>query len=394
MSQSLVQTAHVPMPLQIVIDDVGWWSGEDGHERGEPFRTGIQRNHCPADYRAIARLGRALGMRPQAATILCEWDRTNLLRRVPTSTWMGAGWDNTRWVGPWLEEAAGIISQQREHLELVLHGLGHEYWEGGSFTRAEWYDGRGVMRPREQVQAHLEAYAEILRQNQLGEFPRSFVPAAFRYCYGDGEHGLAALLRDWGIRFVSTPFAGARFRVSPPTSLMGLDQGVVTVDRGQEPRIPWHRIDAQPAPVPGPILGLHWPNILHPDPARNEEVVDRWAAALRRLGELPERLLAPDTETFAQQLALHLATSVRVDQGHTVHAEIGPLTQLLPHSDGNLNLVMKLQAAAPVDIAASGCTVAQAAPRPHDGQTAVTLRVPRSRRGFRLDCWPAGSKPP
>jgi hypothetical protein len=33
----------IPMPIQIVIDDVGWWSGEDGHERQEPYRTGISR---------------------------------------------------------------------------------------------------------------------------------------------------------------------------------------------------------------------------------------------------------------------------------------------------------------------------------------------------------------
>lgn len=47
----------IPMPIQIVIDDVGWWSGEDGNKRQEPYRTGIGRNHVPADYRAIVDLG-------------------------------------------------------------------------------------------------------------------------------------------------------------------------------------------------------------------------------------------------------------------------------------------------------------------------------------------------
>ncbi len=37
--------AAIPMPLQVVIDDVGWWSGEDGSERQEPYRTGIDRRH-------------------------------------------------------------------------------------------------------------------------------------------------------------------------------------------------------------------------------------------------------------------------------------------------------------------------------------------------------------
>ncbi len=65
----------IPRPIQVVIDDVGWWSGEDGSEWQEPYRTGINRNHVVADYKAIVALGKALGIRPQAATILGEWDR-------------------------------------------------------------------------------------------------------------------------------------------------------------------------------------------------------------------------------------------------------------------------------------------------------------------------------
>ena len=102
----------IPMPVQVVIDDVGWWSGEDGSKRQEPYRTGINRNHVPADYQAIADLGRKLGIRPQAAFILCEWDKENILRQVPTSTWMGDRWDNSKWVGPWLEEAAEIVKKE------------------------------------------------------------------------------------------------------------------------------------------------------------------------------------------------------------------------------------------------------------------------------------------
>lgn len=96
----------IPMPLQVVIDDVGWWSGEDGSKVQEPYRTGVSRNHVPADYQAIAELGRRLGIKPQAAFVMCEWDKENILRHVPTSTWMGKDWDNSKWNGPWLEEAA------------------------------------------------------------------------------------------------------------------------------------------------------------------------------------------------------------------------------------------------------------------------------------------------
>jgi hypothetical protein len=130
-------TAVIPMPIQVVIDDVGWWSGEDGSKQQQPYRTGMQRNHVPADYAAIVELGRSLGIRPQAAMILCEWDKDNILGKLPTSTWMGKHWDNSNWVGPWLDEAADIIRQNREHFEVTLHGVGHEYWTGATFTRAE-----------------------------------------------------------------------------------------------------------------------------------------------------------------------------------------------------------------------------------------------------------------
>lgn len=31
----------IPMPVQVVIDDDGWWSGKDGSRWQEPYRTGI-----------------------------------------------------------------------------------------------------------------------------------------------------------------------------------------------------------------------------------------------------------------------------------------------------------------------------------------------------------------
>ena len=155
----------IPMPIQVVIDDVGWWSGEDGSKLQQPYRTGINRKHVPADYQAIADLGKKLGIRPQAATILSEWDRENILRDVPTSTWMREKWDNSKWVGPWLDEAADIIRNNRDHYELTLHGLGHEYWEDENFTRAEWADPSGQMRPLDQVEIHLDYFAKIMDQN-------------------------------------------------------------------------------------------------------------------------------------------------------------------------------------------------------------------------------------
>ena len=332
----------IPMPLQIVIDDVGWWSGENGHERGEPFRTGIERSHVPADYAALASLGKRLGMRPQAAIILCEWDRDNILRKLPSATWMGRDWDNRRWVGPWLDEAAGILADNRAHIELTLHGVGHEFWgPDGSMTRAEWHDAEGNMRPRDQVLAHLDYFQLLLDQNQLGPFPESFVPAAFRHCFGRGEAGLDAILRDAGVRHISTPFHCMDRVREPRHELFGIDCGLMTVNRGSS-FPPWHELDSTPVAPAGPILGLHWPNVLHADPARNEEVVSRWGECLAAENAKLERWLAPDTAACWGQLRHWSDTRVEPrDGGLRLHLADAAARQVVVKLAGPANLVFE-----------------------------------------------------
>jgi hypothetical protein len=299
--------AVVPLAIQIVIDDVGWWNGTNGSAYGEPFRTGSPRPHVLADYEAIIELGRRLGMRPQAAMILCEWDRDHALRRLPTSTWQGVNWDNSRWQGPWLDEASDYLAQHREHLELVLHGVGHEYWEGPRFTRAEWHDHRGRMRPVKEVEAHLEAFAALLARNRLGPFPESFVPCSFLHGFGSP---LAGLLAARGVKYISTPFR-TMARVRPTEDeCFGLEAGLLTVDRGRD-LVPWFGIAPEPVgALEGTICGMHWPNLLHPDPARNLEVVDRWVNLLQGYHQCFDRLLAPDTASSFSQVVYHRWTGV------------------------------------------------------------------------------------
>lgn len=309
--------ANVPMPLQVVLDDVGWWCGQDGHERQQPYRTGIQRNHVPADYQAIVSLGRQLNMRPQAAMILCEWDRENILRECPSCTWMGKDWDNRRWVGGWMEETADIMRSNREHFEITLHGIGHEYWSDGVMSRAEWHDREGRMRPREEIQKRIELFARILDQHQLGPFPESFVPCAFLHRFGAGGGGIMPLLRNAGIRYVSTPFHRMKRDAPPQKEFFGVDEGLVVVDREQDRARPWSVIGCEPAmEVTGPICGLHWPNILHGDPARNEEVVRRWVKFLKPHGDRFNRVLSRDTASCWTQLVYHECTKVTIgDRG-------------------------------------------------------------------------------
>ncbi len=306
------------MPLLAVFDDVGWWSGANDSDCGGPFRTGIGRDHCVADYHALADLGKRLGMRVQAAMILCEWDHQDILRELPTATWMGKAWDNSRWRGPWLDEAAHVLRANAPYIEIVLHGVGHEYWEDGVMTRAEWEDMNGHMRPRDQIERHVDYFGRLMEMNGLGPFPVSFVPAAFRYTYSGDCSAMAGLLARCGVRYVSTPFRMMTGAELVKGRLYGDEDGVMTVDRGSDP-IGWDSIGKCPTgDIPDPICGLHWPNILHPNPERNGENVDAWAKLLQGIGARPDRVLSADTRACWTQLAYHENAKTRVDRNTIV----------------------------------------------------------------------------
>jgi len=312
--------ACIPLPLQIVIDDVGWWSGENGHVRGEPYRTGISRNHVPADYEAIALLGKQLNMRPQAAMVLCEWDRQDILRDVPTATWMGASWNN-RWKNAPMQEVRDLLAANRAHVELALHGVAHEYWENGIDSRAEWYDSQGRLRPRSELIRHLDAFFRIYDDIGCVDRPQAFVPTAFHFAFGSEADSFVPLLQKYGIHHLSTPLTfpsltpAIKMHRELDTRWFGVEHGSMIIDRGHD-LLPWKAIGVRPTGRPGgPVIGMHWPNILHEDPARNAEIVDGWVAVISQLGREPGRMCARDSREFFAQLACHAAVKVEVQEG-------------------------------------------------------------------------------
>jgi hypothetical protein len=230
---------------------------------------------------------------------------------------MGKKWDNSKWVGPWLEEAADIIRNNQRNYELTLHGVGHEYWIDGKFTRAEWADSLGRMRPQDQVEMHLEFFARLMNQNQLGAFPKSFVPAAFRHSFGPTEGqemSMAELLKKQGISYINTPFHTMYHAEAVQFDLFGIDSGVMTVDRGED-LFDWDVIGQLPAGgINGPTCGLHWPNLLHPNPEFNSEIVKAWLEFLRPYHNRFETMLAPDSVFFQRQLVHRICTVASVQE--------------------------------------------------------------------------------
>lgn len=304
------------MPVQIVIDDVGWRQGNDGSDRDQPYRTGMNRLHVPEDYHAIADLGEALAIRPLAMLTLSEWDVDDRLAEIPSASWMGRQWRNPAGPFDWCEPCASVFRDRANHIEPGFHGLGHEFWLDGRMQRAEFCDRQGNPRPTTEITARFDLYAELFKRHRLGPLPTWLVPTAFLHLYAPDHPGaLAAVARRYGIGAISTPFHRCSFQKPPEHPLLGFDHGLPTVDRGYDP-FDWNAVGPtvdQTMLRDQPILGMHWPNLLHEDPARNGEVVRGWVDALDTFGRGFGRLLSRDSRAFLEQLLHSCFTTVTLD---------------------------------------------------------------------------------
>jgi hypothetical protein len=295
----------IPKPLYLVIEDVGWWRGEDGSSLQQPFRNRFCRRHCLEDYMALVELSRRLSMRLAIGMVVGEWDRTDYLQKVSGATWLGVNWSNSGNRGPWLAEAAAYLIANTERLEIAVHGLCHEFWHNGVMSRSEFHDHHGVMRPVGIIHEHLQAFAEILRQNGIHDFPRIFIPPALHHSFGNGAESFQKILHEYGIEYVITQFSRARNYSPPVHEKITWEEKVLLLERGQSP-VAWDDISAIPPEIiSGPVVALHWSNLLHSDPPRNIEVVELWAKAVLRASHNLDTILATDVSHCMQQAAAY-----------------------------------------------------------------------------------------
>ena len=324
----------LPMPVFPVIEDVGWWQGENGAAIQQPYRNAFPRRHCLADYQALVRLADRLGVRIGLGMVLCEWDRNNSLGRIKGATWMGKDWNNQINQGPWLDEAAEYLRQQRGSLELGLHALCHEFWHEGKMERSEFHDQHGNMRSRQVIESHLDAFGIILKQNGFSEFPRLFLPPALNHSFGNDQESIQALLHSYGIRHVITRFSRARRFAQPFHEKITWECGVGLLERGLSP-LPWNVPATAPAwDFSGPILPLHWGNLLHPDPERNNDIIDGWAEMLLAGTAGPERTLAENYESCWRQAAIFYFGKLTPD-GESIVVDLQALPKDMPSSRGS-----------------------------------------------------------
>ncbi len=307
----------IPMPFLVTVDDVGWWNGQDGSALNQPFRTGINRGHCLADYQALIALGEKLHMRIPAGFVMCEWDRTGLLRHLPSATWMGEQWRGCPENTALKEQAADLIKTSGDFIEPAVHGIGHEFWENDRLSRSEFHDRSGTMRPSDEVKKHLEYFFRLMDQYGLNTSLRLFIPPALNHSFGNGEKGFQGMARDFGIQYITLRFDRAKCHAQPQFPNIGWEDGIMVMDRGKSD-ISWNRTAPEPEVDFGrPIIPLHWANILDKNPENNMDVVHAWATFITREARKRQALQARDISVCLTQYLNQTQSTVQ-HQGNRV----------------------------------------------------------------------------
>lgn len=344
-----------PRAFSVATDDMGWNEGGSlGNSRG-PWRVGFRRHFDVRDYKPLVEIGKAVGMRFQGAFILAEMDRLNVCAKYPTTTMDGKNWDNSTNVGPTQFEVMNYVKDNAAYLEFGIHGVGHENWDNGKRSRAEWYDIEND-KPRsiEDNLEHMKCFKEIMAQygwtpENGHSFPESFVPCCFAYYWNpDGEYSTGKLMHENGVKYVNTVYSYIT-ELNPPFEIGGgFDHGVLVLDRHSFGN-PWN----EPAALPTKsveeydtdFIEAHWANWLATDDEQQPRLNQQWIRFFKKIQAHPEHYLAKNTEQLNSQWLYNRYTTVteKTEGKVTIDNRNMPEESYKYDLLGNMVLVVKLE---------------------------------------------------
>ncbi len=308
--------ALIPMPLHLVIDDLGWFCGEDDRRNGGPSRSGMPRRHVAEDYAAINKLGEALDMRISCAFVIGEWDPDNRFLEIPHLSKYGDKWNNAAYLDRKEMERVAAVINASPYVDLNVHGLLHGYYMDGvdNVDTSDYYyfiNKELYMTSESEIKLRISKFRELLDYYGIKKRTESFVPPSFAYRWNE----LSKVLSTCGVKYISTIFSTMRCDGEKPISV-GIENGIVTLDRNNN-LIPWNECNSrfEDLPTVEGIFGAHWSNFLHPDPARNGEVVERAVRYFCRCAERYGIVLSKGIEFAAIQSLYHTYAAVTFDGG-------------------------------------------------------------------------------
>lgn len=314
-----------PKAFGIAIDDLGWNQGSSLGEEGGPWRAGVKREMGVKEYAPIVEIGKALGIRFQGLFILSEMDRENICAKYPTATKQGAAFDNSANIEQEQIDVMNFVVENAAHLEFGLHGVGHEHFENGLRTRAEWYDLENDKPwPGHDTRDHLKAFMEIMAQYGLTDengqsFPESFVPCAYGYYWNpEGELSTGKLMNEAGVKYANTDFKYIPESAPPVDFGGGFDHGLLVINRynyGNEwfelaslPKRPYQEYETD-------IIETHWPNWLAQDYFLQDELNKKWIEYFSDIQKSEIYYLAKNTEQLYSQWLYKKYAKVKEESG-------------------------------------------------------------------------------
>lgn len=296
-----MQKIVIPDPLQLTIDDLGWFCGKDARDRLEPSRTGMKRRHCVEDYITVNEIGKRLDMKITCAMIMCEWDPDNRLKDIPGLAPCGEEWDNASYFDTKLAKECVDVINSSPYIELCNHGLQHTYYiKGQPYNNSDFYymeDGVYKAIPDDEIRMRLDAWYDLLNYHGIKKSVRSFIPPNCNYQW---EH-LSKILKEYGILYVSTILDSAHPK-RENLSFVELEDGVVNIDRNNN-LIRWDECESKldDLPIVSGMFACHWANLCHKDPEKNHTLVDRWVDYFNKCAEEFGVILSKDIAFCATQ---------------------------------------------------------------------------------------------
>ena len=315
----------IPLAYQTVVDDIGWFTGDDDRHKGLPSRTGMPRKHVAEDYAVINEIGKRINQKITGAFVIGEWDKNNRMTGKPHMTPKPDEWDCKSKINMQEAERCFETIESSEYIDISLHGLLHSYWDEEMGHDDQQY----YIRPRkgcsenqrkvpvsdEYFEKCIDTFFDIYRDWGFTKQINTFVSPGSAFGPPELSYGFARVLRERGFKY----WANYWNDVKTSTVIEGLtfcSKGTGCVE--------WNVYDVNPAILPdyvvahndgvvrpkGTIFGLHWPNFLRFDPKKNVEVIDAWVDFYRRQGEVFGLMISRDMGFAARQAIYERYTKI------------------------------------------------------------------------------------
>ena len=349
---------NIPQAMQIVVDDLGWFCGDDDRASGGASRSGMPRRHCYKDYEAVNKLGEALDQKIFCAFCLAEWDPDNRLRKFPTISKYGEDWDNAKYID--MEEVKRCVEviNNSPYIDFALHGVGHGYYGGGNIKAdtSDYYiikpDKVREMTPEGYIRGLLDSFFEIMEYHGIKKEVTGMVPPSGAYRINE----LSRILADYGIKYVSTPYRWMKCEGQDKPTDIAIENGIITIDRTPSDPSHWdsHSIDYAEVPeIESYCFGSHWPNWLHEDAERNEVVIQSAIKYFYRCAEHQENIISRDMKfSVTQTMFWKYAVVTESENGETVI----DITNVPTHE--NMNKVFYVNSRFPIT-ETKGCKISE-----------------------------------